>query len=497
MGPRATIERVRGSGAAVLHAPARGRAAIVGLRFRTRRRASAEGSLGGLARLAAAVAVVAALGAAACAPRVPVVTEPLFPELLYPDVPAEYARSPLAGRHRDAWAFLQSGNADAAAERFAIVAARDAAFYPAVAGLGWANVVRGAYADAVANFETVIATQPAYLPALVGRGEAFLRDENAPAALRSFEAALAVDPGLGRVERVIEELRFAVSTERAALAEAAAARGDWAAAAAAYRELLEASPDSPFLYTELAQARLGLRDLDGALESARRATALDPGNGPALVMEGEILEARGDLAAAEAAFLRADTVDPSDRTATHLARVRELRRLASLPAEYRAIGARDAVTRADLAALLGVEFEPLLEEAVLGEAVPIITDTREHWSRPWILAVTRARVMAVDAAYRFEPYRIVRRGELAEAVAGMLFLIAEIDPAGAEMWRVGAPRIADMNETHLNYASVVEAVSAGVLSTFTDGTFQPTRSVSGTEAVEAVDRLGELLRDAG
>jgi len=144
-----------------------------------------------------------------------------------------------------------------------------------------------------------------------------------------------------------------------------------------------------------------------------------------------------------------------------------------------------------------VRFEPLLADAVLGEAVPIITDTREHWSRPWILAVTQARVMAVDAAYRFEPHRIVRRGELAEAVANVLYLIAEIDPEGVESWREAPPRIADMNEAHLNYASVVDAVSAGVLSTFTDGTFQPTRSVSGTEAVEAVDRLGALLRDVG
>ena len=445
----------------------------------------------------AAAAAVAALGLAACAPRVPVVTAPLYPEYLFPEIPAEYGQSTVAKQHRDAWAFLQAGNTGAASDRFAILAARDPAFYPALAGLGWTNVARGAYADAVANFETVIATQPSYLPALVGRGEAFLGDDNASAALRSFEAALAVDPGLTRVGRIVDELRYKWSQERVAFAEAAADRGDWAAAEAAYLDLLEGSPDSPFLHTDLAYARLAQRDLEGALESARKATALDPDNGPALVAEGVILEARGDLTAAEAAFLRADTVDPSDETAARLARMRDRRRLAALPAEYRAIGARDEVTRADLAALLGVQFEPLLADAVLGEAVPIITDTREHWSRPWILAVIRARVMAVDAAYRFEPYRIVRRGELAEAVSHVLHLIAEIDPESAQIWRESTPRIADMSAAHLNYASVVNAVAAGVLSTFTDGTFQPTRSVSGTEAVEAVDRLGALFRDAG
>ena len=57
------------------------------------------------------------------------------------------------------------------------------------------------------------------------------------------------------------------------------------------------------------------------------------------------------------------------------------------------------------------------------------------------------------------------------------------------------PRIVDMSETHLNYASVVDAVAAGVLSTFSDGTFRPTGSVSGPEAVEAVNRLGTLFPD--
>ncbi|MCE2515034.1 MAG: hypothetical protein J4F37_08500 [Acidobacteria bacterium] len=48
---------MRGSGAAVLHAPARARSAIVGLRFGTRRRAAAADSLDGLAGLAAAAGV--------------------------------------------------------------------------------------------------------------------------------------------------------------------------------------------------------------------------------------------------------------------------------------------------------------------------------------------------------------------------------------------------------------------------------------------------------
>ena len=54
MGPRATIDRVRGSGVAASDAPVRDRAAIVGLRFGTRRRDPAGRSLDELTGLAAA-----------------------------------------------------------------------------------------------------------------------------------------------------------------------------------------------------------------------------------------------------------------------------------------------------------------------------------------------------------------------------------------------------------------------------------------------------------
>ena len=61
MGPRATIAGVRSSGVAVSHAPVRDRAAIVGLRFGTRRRDAAERSLDELAGLAAAAGADVAL----------------------------------------------------------------------------------------------------------------------------------------------------------------------------------------------------------------------------------------------------------------------------------------------------------------------------------------------------------------------------------------------------------------------------------------------------
>ena len=76
------------------------------------------------------------------------------------------------------------------------------------------------------------------------------------------------------------------------------------------------------------------------------------------------------------------------------------------------------MTRGDLAALIGTRFPNLLRDAAGGRTV-IITDTRNYWGHQWILDVTQAGVMEVDAGYRFEPGQTVRRGELAEVVDAM------------------------------------------------------------------------------
>lgn len=441
------------------------------------------------------LAALLVLGAVACAPRVPVVTSPTYPDFLFPDVPAEYAES--TSGQRDAWALLQSGNVAAAEVRFTLLTGRDPEFYPATAGLGWVELARGAHAEAVARFNAALDRAPTYVPALVGRGDALLRGDDLTGALRSFEAALEVDPRVTRVVRAVGGLRLRVMTTRLAEARAAAERGALTEAEAAYAHVIETSPDSAFLYLELAELKRRQGDIDAALRQVRRANDLDPSDVAALVIRGDLHEARDDLEAAEDAYRRADLLEPSDETSSRLARVRERRRVATLPPEYQAIPQRETVTRGDLAALIGVRLGQLLGDAAVGKATPIITDTRNHWSDRWILAVTQAQVMAVDARYRFEPERTVRRGELAEVVAEVLGLIAAIDPVGARPWLDARPRFVDMIEGHLNYASAAAALAAGVLSAFDDRTFQPTRAVAGAEAIEAVDRLVALARELG
>ena len=444
----------------------------------------------------AAAIVVVTLGVG-CAARVPVVTTPAYPAFVFPSVPPAYADAPAARGHQDAWAFLQTGDLVTAEQRFGVLLAEDGAFYPAAVGLGWVDVAGGRFDDAIAHFDLALGLEATYVPGLVGRGEVLLRMDDVAGALRSFEAALDVDPSLARVDRIIGELRLRVMTERLVQARTAIKDGRLAVAEAAYRDVIAASPDSAFLYLEMARLKQRQGAVAAALVETRRAQRLNDTDARAFLLEGELLESTGELAAAADAYRRADTLDPSDVSAAALSRVRNVLRAADLPVAYREIETRAQATRGDFAALLGVQLSELLNDAAVGATTPIFTDTRNHWARQWIVEVTRAGVMRVDGRNQFEPDRPVRRGDLAEIVADALTLIAEMDPDFGRRWRDARPGLSDMSAGHLNYDSASMAVAAGVLSRFENDRFEPTRAVSGREAVAVVDRLTRLAEGPG
>jgi tetratricopeptide (TPR) repeat protein len=439
--------------------------------------------------------LVALLAAStACAPKIvpaPVVVTPKFPDFLTPTVPASYAESPAAISEDRGWRFLQAGDLANAEREFALALRLAPEFYPAEASLGYLELARKNADAALAHFDRALARQNNDVPALVGRGQALVILKREADAAAAFEAALAVDPTLGDIRRRVEVLRFHGSEEDIARARQAARAGRPAEAIAAFTSAIQRSPESAFLYRELAAVERQERDDDRALEHFRRAVELDASDARSLVQIGEILESRGDFTGAERAYQAALAIEPGEALSAKLEHLRIRVELARLPEEYRAIAQAPLITRADLAALIGVRLAPLLQVALPHDAV-LITDVRNHWALTWILAVTRAGVMEPFANHTFQPRAPVRRIDLAEAAGRLLGVIAARDRTRARAWESARERFSDLSAGHLAYPAASAAVAAGVLVMGPDTSFQPSKLVSGPEALAAIDRIQAL-----
>jgi tetratricopeptide (TPR) repeat protein len=441
--------------------------------------------------------VFALASLAACAARLaplpPVGAPPQFPELVYPDAPAELQGSNVVSQHDIAWRWLQAGDRANAEREFAAVLRNQPGFYPAETGLGLVRLTSHDYEAALGHFEHALVQSQAYAPALVGRGEAQLALKRDRDALQSFHAALAANPSLDLAKSRVEVLDFRLLQASLSSARQAAAAGRAAEAIGAYQEAIAASPQSAFLYREIGGVERGSGNLETALEHYRKATELEPNDASAWREIGEILEARHEHAAAGEAYQQALGIEPSADIRDRINRSQALLALARLPVDYRRIPESPAITRGELAALVGVHFEKLLDQTGHPDAV-VVTDTREHWAASWIFAVTRAGVLDVYPNHTFQPDSIVRRSDLAQAVSQLLRLLSQQSPVLAEKWKTPQPEIADVDPGNLNYAAISVAIESGVLPLLEGSTFQLSRSVSGAEAVAAMERLEELLR---
>ena len=344
---------------------------------------------------------------------------------------------------------------------------------------------------AVERFDRALKSQPAYVPALVGRGQALLELQRDNEALASLEAALAADPSLTELRGRVDVLRFRATQAALARAKAAADAGRIDEARTIYQEAITASPDSAFLYRELAAIDRRAGRLDQALEGYRKAAQLDTSDGRSLAATASILEEQGDVIAALAAYERARGIDASEVSDTDLARIRAKAAVTKLPAQYRAIPSASSVTKADVAALIGVRLDALVARARPSQA--IITDVRNHWAERWITPVVRAGIMETLANYQFQPGSAVRRGELAMIVSRILTLIASVRPDIAAKWQGARLKMSDVPPGHLSYPAVSAAVASGVMS-LDGGAFQLLRAVSGAEALDVTARLEALTR---
>jgi Tfp pilus assembly protein PilF len=432
---------------------------------------------------------------AACAARVPPMPPaPVvmrYPEFRYPTVPDGV--DPLqVNRIERGWRYLQADSVRNAEREFQAALKQQPAFYPAEAALGYVELARREPDDAVTRFDRALAGAGEYAPALLGRGQALLELGRDAEALQSFEAALRADATLTDLQGRIEVLRFRALQDSVARARSASEAGQWDAARAAYQQAISASPDSAFLYRDLAHVERKAGQNALALEHFRKALSLEPSDARSHAQIGTILEEQGDMPGAITAYERARAIDPNEVAADRVERLREILALAKLPAEYRAIASAPVATRGDVAAIIGVRLAPLIAQSRQRQAV--VTDLRGHWAQEWILAVVRAGLMDTQPNYTFQPTARVRRVDLAQTVSRVLNGIALRNPSAARSWQGARLKIPDVSQGHLNYPAVSQAVASGVMPLSEDGTFQLLRPVTGAEVAEVVGRLEALVR---
>ncbi|HSA96478.1 MAG TPA: S-layer homology domain-containing protein, partial [Acidobacteriota bacterium] len=183
------------------------------------------------------------------------------------------------------------------------------------------------------------------------------------------------------------------------------------------------------------------------------------------------------------------------RDATVGKRVEELKAklgVYEIPSQYDAIPSLEAVTREDLAALIGVKFEDSL--GAPGGRTEILVDIATSWAQRYIVGVASLDIIRASVNHTFQPRRIINRAELADAAVR---LIGVLERGGARFVPLVESRriqIADVAPDNPFYPSITKALSFQVMSLTPGRLFEPERTVSGEEAIRVLDLIHRLAR---
>lgn len=441
--------------------------------------------------VAAVILLLAASGCGKTPPAAPAPNAPpKYPDYPTPTVPATLIVPPdLLERHNLGWRRLQAGDLRGATRDFNEVLKRAADFYPAETGLGFALLADEEYKQAALRFGTALTHDNRYLPAWQGLADAQLGAGNLTEAVAALERLVALDPTREAARSRLELLKFRQVQALLDSGRKERLAGRLDSAQASLEKALALSPSSALILRELAAVETSRGALEQAEAHARRAVQVDPADVETYVVLGTVLEARGNLRDAATVYARAAAIDPSYRAKSEA--LRDKADMAAVPAEFREMPTAPTVTRAEVAALIGIRLDRLIETAPRRVAA-VATDVRTHWAAPWILPVTQAGVMEIQPNHTFQPAALVRRDNLAQIVGQLLALAAANRPAELTKWRAARPKFSDLGAGHVFYNAAALAVSSGAMTALSGDRFEPTRPATGPEVMAAIARIEQL-----
>lgn len=443
------------------------------------------------------VAVVVALVSVSCAARTP--PGPAGGPAAALDVPTLVVPTGLSvsdsvrAQFDAGWQRLQAGALGEAARAFEAVVEAVPGFYPAATGRGFVALQAGEAEVAVVWFDRALAANPEYQPAWQGRVDAASALGRDVDGLPWLERWSRAEPSREDLRDRLDVVRLRVVQQALSTANGHREAGRLTEAEAVLAQAQRLMPDSAVLLRSLAQVEVARGAFDAGEAHVREAIGLDPQDAESHAVLGEILTAQGRLRDAAAAYAAALQLDPKPEWRNAADQLVARAEFAALPAEYRAVPSASTITRAQVAAVLGIRLEAALQRAPRRTAV-VLTDVRGHWAAQWILAVTRAGFMEGYPNHTFVPGGQVRRSDLAQIAWQVTEVVGASRARELAAWRQSRPALADVPRTHLAYPAIAAALAAGILGEASPGRFEPGRLATGSELMAVVARLEQIAQ---
>jgi tetratricopeptide (TPR) repeat protein len=387
----------------------------------------------------------------------------------------------------EVWADLKVGRADRA-RRELVKLGQDNPVY--AVGMGFVNLYLSDMASAESNFMDALGRFPDMTPARIGLAHLYEQKGEKDLEIAQYREILKSSPenrwAKPRFEALRNELTKALFNE-AASAKAAGKKND---ARAALLKVLSYDPESTEANYLLGMADLEENNVPRAIlhfsAFLEKETASHEQKRTALRALAELYYRNREFGRSLDYYKKLAELDPQDKDVA--GKVGELKNklgVFELPSQYGLIPSQEAITREDLAALIGVKFKDFLN--VPERQTQILVDISTSWAQNFIIKVASLAVMSSYDNHTFQPRRIINRAELAESLAALIEFLKGRGVRFVPLLDTRKIVLADVPPDSFYFQPIVKVVSYQVMDQTPQRMFEPERTVPGREAIRSLD----------
>jgi len=389
----------------------------------------------------------------------------------------------------DVWKNLRQGKGEKAKKIISKLDAQSPFYY---VGLGYASFVMDELRAAEEFFKHALANSPEMTIIHTGLAQVYVRTGREDQAFSEFREVLKNEPEHPWIKPRYEALKKKKTEESMMLAKSFLDSNNLAESKKAYLKALHYSPEDSEAHIALADIFLKEESLQNALTHLEVASDLEPRNSDIQKKYAETLFLAGENKKSFEIYKALEEQYPKDtEIKSRLETLKNRLGIFELPSQYDAIQASEAVTREDMAALLGIKFKDILNEPARKPL--IIIDIATSWASEYILRMTSMGILDVYPNHTFHPKKIVTRAEMAEI---LVRLTDSLKYKGHRFVQHIPPekiRISDISPDNYYYRPIIRILSYDIMTLSTDKSFKPDLPVSGQEAMNFLDLILALI----
>jgi len=429
------------------------------------------------------------LAAASCATFQKTYTPPSF--YLEPPRPVMLASLNLNQRliFEDGWKSIKKGDVDGARKNFLKLGANSPFYH---LGEGYCRLYENDLQAAESFFQKALEIDRELIPARIGLVTIYEHLGQEEKEFSQLREILKKEPDHAWARPKLEALKNKLTQQLVSQAREALGKNKKEEARQNLLKALFYAPDSVETHTLLARIYRSEKKLPQALNHYQAALNLSANDKVLLREYAETLLENDDLSKSLDIYEKLEELNPQDKEV--LGKISFLRNqlgIVEIPSLYNQIPQSSAITRQDLAAIIGVKFYQFLPEP---KNTPIIVDIAASWASKFIIKVVGNSIMDVYENHTFEANRTITKAELSETFYRLINHLKSRGKKIIPQIPENKIMISDIPTDNLYYYPAVQMVAYQLMELSPSRRFMPEAPVPGNEALRIADLLLNLIQ---